>query len=287
MSLPVECQGIQNKIKGARQKLAQLQEELKHAGPHSKPAILAQIRALNHQLALLQMQLTECIAAHHTEPGPAIEGYFIGTSELTTTHSNASGPYPNNDLRFRLLITGDKTVITIVLFPEIKTTFSTPVGDNTTTITLIGGGTGSYAAGAINLPITLHFDQSHFLAGDSDISLNLSTDPPKGSPVTPEPFGNVRLFGSGEFIGGYLGGETGNLKVDGRITAWVAVTVPYCITLFWTEARDAVISAGLVPEFYGPNFAPTSWVAHQSPGGGAIVYPGTTVSMGVSDAEQP
>jgi hypothetical protein len=286
MSLPVECQGIQNEINGAQQERAQLQADLQNAGPHQKPAILAQIRALNRQLALLQMQLAECIAAHPpTEPGPAIEGYFIGTSKLTTTHPDAKGPY-YNDLRFRLLITGDKTAITIVLFPEIKTTFSTPLGDNTTTITLIGGGTGTYGAGAINLPMTLHFDQSHPLAGNSDISLDLSTEPPNGSPVTPEPFGKVMLFGSGEFIGGFLGGKTGSLKVDGTITAWVAVAVPYCITLFWWEARDAVISAGLVPEFHGPNFAQTSWVAHQDPNSGNV-YPGTIVSMVVSDAEQP
>ena len=85
-------------------------------------------------------------------------------------------------LRFRLLITADKTVITIALFPEIENGFEVPgLGFNTTTITLTDGGTGSYAAGAINLPITLHFHHSSHLAGDSDISFDLSTDPPKGS----------------------------------------------------------------------------------------------------------
>ena len=285
MPIPAACEPIKDKMAAALQKGELLQEQLQHAGPHDRPAILAQIKALNHQLALLKMELTECIGVHHTHQ--AIEGYFIGTSELTTTNPYAPGPY-YNDLHFRLLITADKTVITIVLLPEIGTGFEVPgLGFNTTTITLTDGGTGSYAAGAINLPITLHFHHSSHLAGDSDISFDLSTDPPKGSPVTPEPFGNVTLFDSGEFIGGFLGGSTGNLKVQGRIRPWMPVTVPYCITLFWTEARDEVIAADLLPEFYGANFAPTSWVAHQSPLGGAIVQLGTTVSMGVSDAEQP
>ena len=53
------------------------------------------------------------------------------------------------------------------------------------------------------------------------------------------------------------------------------------------SARRSHRCRNLLPEFYGANFAPTSWVAHQSPLGGAIVQLGTTVSMGVSDAEQP
>src|SRR5262249_7643456 len=72
------------------------------------------------------------------------------------------------------------------------------------------------------------------------------------SPVTPAPgpFGNVTLSGSGQFVGGFLGGTTGTLTVTGRIKPWVPVAVPYVITLFWNEAQDEVLSAGLVPEFF-------------------------------------
>src|SRR6185437_7743132 len=137
----------------------------------------------------------------------------------------APGPY-YNEVRFKVVISGDRTVITIAFFPTIQTSFDTDFGTNTTTITRTGGGTGSYAAGRIVMPITLHFDHSidiPLFEEDSDLSLELSTDPP-GSPVTPEPFGNVTLVGSGQFIGGILGGSTGTLKVSGKFSAWTNVS---------------------------------------------------------------
>ena len=100
MPIPAACQPIKDKMEAALQKGKLLQEQLQHAGPHDRPAILAQIKALNHQLALLKMELTECIGVHHTEPHQAIEGYFIGTSNLPpqtrmprvrTTTTSASG----------------------------------------------------------------------------------------------------------------------------------------------------------------------------------------------------
>ena len=82
--------------------------------------------------------------------------------------------------------------------------------------------------------------------------------------------------------------------MKGTIKPWVPVAVPYVRTLFWNEAQDEVLSAGLVPEFFvsragggGPNFTPTSWVNHQSPAFGDMVELGTVVSMTVTDTEQP
>ena len=191
----------------------------------------------------------------------------------------------------RLRITGDVvsgySAITIVLFPEIRFGFDTPLGSATTTVTRIGGGTGSYAAGAITVPITLRFATIVYagpveLEDHSKFSLILSTDPPGGSPVTPEPFGKVNLAGSGNFMGGHLNGSTGTLRVGeltnckmvgdamecewgkGEIRKWLPVTVPYCTGLFWHEARDEILSVGLVPDFYGPNFASNAWVKRQN-----------------------
>jgi hypothetical protein len=277
-----------------RQDIEDLQFELKHGAPEDRPAIRAKIREDNKKLVTLRAQLAECIASQPPIPPPT-EAYFIGSSEFTTTNDNAPGPFPD-DLAFRMNIGGDLATITIETFPPLGAVFDTPLGRGTTTVTLIGGGTGSYDAGKISLQITLHFATTIELpVGDttdsSDLSIVLSTDPPQGSPVTPAPgpFGKVRLFGSGQFIGGFLGGSTGTLKVIGTIKPWVPVAVPYVITLFWNEAQDEVLSAGLVPEFYagGSNILPTSWVNHQSPVFGDMVELGTVVSMTVTNAEQP
>jgi hypothetical protein len=287
------------------QDLNDLQLELKHAPPEERLALArifrAKIREDNKQLVTLRAQLAECIASQPTVPPPT-EAYFIGLSELTTTNENAAGPY-FNDLAFRLNIGGDPARITIETFPALGAVFDTPLGPGTTTITLIGGGTGSYDAGKISLPMTLHFATTietpvKDITDSSDLGIELSTDPPEGSPVTPPPgpLGNVTLFGSGQFIGGFFGKkpDTGKLKVTGTIKPWVPVAVPYVITLFWNEAQDAVLSAGLVPEFFvdragggGPNITPTSWVNHQSPAFGDTVELGTVVEMTVTDTEQP
>jgi hypothetical protein len=280
--------------------LDDLQFQLKHARPKDKPAIQAKIREVNKQLVTLRNQLAECIASQPNVPPPT-EAFFSGSSELTTTNGDAPGPFPDS-LMFRLNVGGDPARINIETFPALGAGFDTPAGPGTTTITLIGGGTGTYDAGKISLPITLHFASTiETPVGDvtdsSDLSMVLSTDPPEGSPVTPPPgpFGNVTLFGSGTFVGGFFGQkpDQGTLKVTGTIKPFVPVAVPYVITLFWNEAQDEVLSAGLVPEFFvdrtgggGPNITPTSWVNKQSPVFGDMVEQGTVVSMSVTDTEQ-
>jgi hypothetical protein len=220
-----------------------------------------------------------------------------------STNEQAKGPYFDKPA-FRLNVGGDPARINIETFPVLGAVFDTVFGpaSGTTTITLIGGGTGTYDAGKISMPMTLHFATTigtgtRDITDSSDLSLVLSTDPPEGSPVTPPPgpFGNVTLFGSGTFVGGFFGEkpDQGTLKVTGKIKPFVPVPVPYVITLFWNEAQDEVLSAGLVPEFSvdragggGPSITPTSWVNHQSPVFGDMVEEGTVVSMSVTDTEQ-
>jgi hypothetical protein len=107
----------------------------------------------------------------------------------------------------------------MVSFPEIKTDPSpTPLGENVTTVTRIGGGFGSYANGSIAIPVTLKFDHSvdaPFFEEDSTLSISLLTDPP-GSPVST--VGDVMLAGSAPFQGGVLGGSTGSITISGNIT---------------------------------------------------------------------
>ena len=57
-------------------------------------------------------------------------------------YASSPGPY-YNDIRFKLVINGERTVITITNFPAISTSFDDPLGTNTTVITRTGGGTES------------------------------------------------------------------------------------------------------------------------------------------------
>lgn len=225
MPVPPACQGIQDEIDGLEAERAQLQEELTGAGPAEKMALLRQIVAINRQLAPLRKQLDECIRSHpEPPPVPPIVAIFVGTTTLTTTDPNAPGPF-YNDVTLQLQIV--EQTITITAFPPLSTDpFSTPLGSDTVTVTRSAGGSGRYDVGGIRghifMPITLQF--RHSLPGvvDSELSLDLSTDPP-GSPLVPEPFGYVKLEGSGRFVGGYFNDKTGTLIADGRISppgAW-------------------------------------------------------------------
>jgi hypothetical protein len=278
MPIPAACRHIQDEIDGLLQERTQLQDELKHAGAEEKPELLRDIKAINRRLVGLQKQLADCIVANPSSP--PIEGIFTGTSELTTTYSSAPGPF-YNDVRFKLLINGERTGITLTSFPTIKVLFDTPLGSNQTTVTRTGGGAGSYAAGAVIMPIILHFDHSIDIPGyeeDSDLSLVLSTDPP-GSPITPEPFGDVTLTGSDQFVGGILGDSTGTLKVIGTISPPVTTIVPDVRELNHGVAGSLVINAGLVPRYTGAIPQPNAWVFQQSPSAGVAASRGDTVNM--------
>ncbi len=103
------------------------------------------------------------------------------------------------------------------LVPITTRQYDTSIGPNTTTVTLTAGGSGAFTNRNISVEVTLHFQHSlemnqrtASLARPSDLTLTLT------GPVSPE--GNVTLVGSGTFIGGYLNGSTGSLRVVGRLS---------------------------------------------------------------------
>ena len=97
MSIRVAWQPIKDEIDAARGERAILQDKLSTVRPAEKPAIIRQIKALNEQIVALQTQLDACIAPQPAEPEPLepIEAIFFGVSELTTTSTDAPGPYYN------------------------------------------------------------------------------------------------------------------------------------------------------------------------------------------------
>jgi hypothetical protein len=153
----------------------------------------------------------------NTSAAAALEATFTGTATVTTTYAQAPGPYVE-PIQIGLRFDDARTAVEITSFPTIKTEpFQTPFGMNTTTITKIGGGSGTYNSGALTMPLTLRFDHSvnlPFVEEDSTQDVVLSTNPP-GAPV--DSAGKVTLAGSAPFKGGILGGSTGSLTIEGTI----------------------------------------------------------------------
>ena len=138
---------------------------------------------------------------------------FNGTATMTTTNENARGPF-TSDIRLSLSFEDCRATLRITEFPAISVTFGTPIGDNTTTVTMPSGGNGAFAAGRIDIPVGLRFGNSIPAGGTSFADLTLTTASPGGSPLRD---GSVTLVGSGRFRGGFLNGSTCSLTVSGTI----------------------------------------------------------------------
>lgn len=218
MTVPAECQNIVDHIAEMEGERRDLQLELQEAATNEKAGLVWQIKALNKQLAVADNQLTDCLAAHRgPPPPPPLASTLSAVVTLTTSKPEAAGPYAM-PIEFGCIFDGNRTVIALTSFPDIATSFDTPVGRNTTTVSKVAGGSGSYSAGQIDMSITLHFDQSidlPFYEEDSDLPLVMSTSPP-GSAV--DATGAVTISGTGTFVGGYLAGATGTVTITGTFS---------------------------------------------------------------------
>lgn len=63
MAIPEPCQAIQNQIDDLLQRIDLLAEQLQHAAPAQKPALIRKIVALYNRIAILQDQLNECTSS--------------------------------------------------------------------------------------------------------------------------------------------------------------------------------------------------------------------------------
>lgn len=216
MPVPAECQSIADHIAELEGDRRMWQEELQQAAPGQKAGLARQIKSLTKQLAVAHNQLTDCLAALPPlpPPPPPLASTLSAELTLTTSHPAAPGPFAVQ-ASISVIFDGPRTFIALTSFPAFAATFATAFGPNTTTITRKSGGTGSYSAGEIRTPVTLHFDQSIDLwlyEEDSDLPVILTTTNP-GSPVDGN--GAVTLVGSGTFIGGFLAGSTGTVTIIG------------------------------------------------------------------------
>ena len=119
------------------------------------------------------------------------------------------------ELSFDVRFSADRTRVDITAFAPIVTeAFDTPLGSNVTTVTWVGGGSGSYDAssGRLEIPVTLHFDQSlvfPLVNTDVDARLTLSTAAEGGAPLDPET-GALTLAAQGTFTGSGANPLTGS-----------------------------------------------------------------------------
>jgi hypothetical protein len=160
----------------------------------------------------IQVEETSGLAA-----GPCaapLSAAFVGTATMTTTNKNAPGPF-TSDIRLSLSFEDCRSTLRITEFPAISVTFGTPIGDNTTTVTLPSGGSGTFAAGRVEIPVSLRFGNSIPAAGTSFADMTLTTASGGGAALRA---GSLTLVGSGRFRGGFLNGSNCRLSVTGTIT---------------------------------------------------------------------
>lgn len=217
MPIPDECQKIADLIAGLEEQRNGLQELLQEAATGQKPYIVKQIKALSRRIDAEQGKLADCIAKPPPSgppPPPPLEAVLSAIVSLTTSHPFASDTYTSRE-DFGFIFSGDRTFLALKSFPDIAYTYSTDIGENTTTVTWKSGGQGGYTTGSIVMDITLHFANTIFLFGESDLRLTMTTRPP-GSPV--DSGGSVTLVGTGTFAGGALNGYTGTVNIRGRFS---------------------------------------------------------------------
>jgi ricin-type beta-trefoil lectin protein len=132
---------------------------------------------------------------------------FTGRAVLTTNNPNAPEPFPSN-LNLTVKFTNCRRNVDIVTFPAIVNSFNTPLGPNTSTVTMTQGGSGPFnpSNGNMVLSMTLGFENTIRLFGNSTLPLTLTTE---GNGTN----GNITLSGTGTFMGGGLGGYQGTLTI--------------------------------------------------------------------------
>lgn len=143
---------------------------------------------------------------------------FSGEVVMTTSHPRVREPI-RRSLSLGVEVINCRTIVSILQFPAITSDpiEVSPGVRNTTTVTLISGGSGNFdsSSGSLAIPIRLRFAHSHPFAGTDVIDVTLSTENPGASRYS---MGRATLTGSGTFRGGFLNGQTGNFVVVGSFT---------------------------------------------------------------------
>ena len=184
-------------------------------------------------LVILFLALFGCTAGGVLRGGPhgatgssssstAVTTHLIGQAAITINDPPPGVPGSANaaPAEMDMVFDAPRTSVAVANFvPIVSLPFQTPLGMNTTTVSLQSGGNGPYNAGSMAISLVLFFDHSidlPIIEEDSTLPLRLTTDPPGGSVV--DAAGNVALAGTGTFQGGYLDGSTADVTLTGQLT---------------------------------------------------------------------
>jgi hypothetical protein len=137
-----------------------------------------------------------------------LEATFVANATLEIPSLNVT---QHKHLRIGVRFSADRRSVKVTSFPAFTTrTFDTPFGKSRTTVSLKSGGSGSFdpQTGRMELPVTLHLDQSldvPLVEEDADLVLVLSTTGERGAAV---PSGasdaKLSLAATSRFVGGGL-----------------------------------------------------------------------------------
>lgn len=203
------CKSIATQIKSLK---AQKQNASKNLKETKSSYYTEEVKNTQNQINAKLQQLKTCMVSK-CNGKPDLTATFTGKVTVTTSNSNASGPFKQDVSASVTFFKWDHTHFSLTLSPIKVGPFDTPVGSNITTVTGWGAGVVNLGTGAMTATLNLHFHHSNDLAKDSDMIITLSTL--SGSPLNDA--GKVTLKGTGKFKGGYLGGNSCTMTITGTI----------------------------------------------------------------------
>lgn len=202
------CQHLFAKWEQLKEEKKDWQDQLKSAAPSSKPQLARIINNINLQITKTLRELDRCLG--YPEP---IISHLSGNATLTIDKKYVEGPH-SAPIRAKAETNKYRTNFRITDFEDLNFQNQTPLGANTTTVSLVGPITTGYLSNDGHFSIKMELKFSHSLnIRDSHFSLTLST---RTLGKSLDQNGAFRASGNGNFEGGYLDKATGTMIVDGR-----------------------------------------------------------------------
>jgi hypothetical protein len=216
----MSCETLQNQLEELMAERRDAQKDLSTAAPGEKSGLVSQIKRLNKQIAVKKSELDICLANNPTPNLTPLSTTFSGTFELTLSHPSVPMPLTGS-ISASALFNAPRTSVLLTALSPLSASFNTPLGMNTTTVSLIGSASGIFdkPTGQMSLMLSLFFDHSidlPFYEEDSRLDIPLGTGAAGslvGSPL--DASGAVALVGSAVLAGGFLGGTRADLAIMG------------------------------------------------------------------------
>ena len=214
------CENIQTELNELLGERIDLQEQLRTAAPGEMSVLVFLIKALNKQIAFKKHDLDVCLAQNPSPTSTPLNTTFSGTFTLSISHPSVSSPL-TGAVSATAYFNAPRTTVILFSLSPLSATFATPLGMNTTTVSLIGSGNGIFdkPTGQMSLLLPLFFDHSidlPFYDEDSRLDIPLGTGTAGslvGAPL--DVTGSIALVGSAVLSGGLLGGSRADLAIMG------------------------------------------------------------------------